>query len=142
MGEKPLTARDLAGWRYTCLQHGWMSNRVPCPDGDGSDNGTPWDTDAYACAVVNLLAREFPDLGEEVAAGIVRKYVYASARAGDGAEVILDNPFTANWRLVLRDRRIRVSCWRLNPSAADRERQKRLNAALDALEVSCPPSAS
>lgn len=26
-------------WRFTCEKHGWMSNRVPCPDGDGKDNG-------------------------------------------------------------------------------------------------------
>jgi hypothetical protein len=99
-----------------------------------SQTTAAWDRDPYACAVADALAGDFPDLRDPVVAGIVRKHVYAHARTGRGLEVILDSPVAANWRLVSpRDARIRVACWKQNPSDADRERIERLNSALDAL---------
>jgi hypothetical protein len=85
--------------------------------------------------VVDVLAGDFPDLCDPVVAGIIRKHVYIHARTQGVLEVILDDPFTANWRLLGQAGRVSVACWRLNLSDADQERQNRLNAALDALST-------
>lgn len=66
--------------------------------------------DSYANAVIAALASDFPDLRDPMIAGIIRKAVYVNARGSSrvGFEVIVDDPFTANWRLVARggDRRV------------------------------------
>ena len=36
MALQMLTDKDYAGWRYTCREHEWMSQTVPCPGGDGT----------------------------------------------------------------------------------------------------------
>jgi hypothetical protein len=33
MAERPLTYEEMTGWRFICVTHQWMSNRVPCPGG-------------------------------------------------------------------------------------------------------------
>jgi hypothetical protein len=102
---------------------------------DTSPAAAAWDRDPFACAVTDALAADFPDLRDPVVAGIVRKHVYAHARTGRGLEVILDSPLRADWRLVsARDARIRVGCWKADPSGADRERAERLNAVLETLD--------
>lgn len=98
------------------------------------------DGDPYACGVLHVLASDFPDLRDPVVAGIVKKAVYVNARGFDrvGFEVIVDDPFTANWRLIPapHDRaRVHLACWRKNRTEDDAERWARLNAALDALPV-------
>lgn len=87
----------------------------------------------YAATIVETLAGEFPDLRDPVVADVVRVHVAHFARTGAWLEVILDDPYFANWRRVRHDGRLRVGCWRLNPSQADQEREQRVNAALDAL---------
>lgn len=97
------------------------------------------DNDPYTCGVVHVLASDFPDLRDPVVAAIVKKAIYINAR-GQGrvsTEVIVDDPFTANWRLIPapHDRgRVHLACWRRTRTDADAERWARLNAALDALE--------
>jgi hypothetical protein len=34
-----MSTPDEPGWRYTCPEHGWGSNLVPCPD-DSHKEGT------------------------------------------------------------------------------------------------------
>jgi hypothetical protein len=96
------------------------------------------DSDPYACGVIHALASDFPDLRDPVVAGIVKKAVYVNARGLNrvGIEVIVDDPFSANWRLIPAPhdrRRVHLVCWRRNRTDADSERWARLNAALDAL---------
>jgi hypothetical protein len=96
------------------------------------------DTDPYAIAVVNILSGDFPDLRDPVTAEIVREHVSANVRRQCLIEVIVDDPYFANWRLVPAPhdrRRVHLGCWRLNRTEADTERWNRLNAALDALEI-------
>lgn len=97
------------------------------------------DRDPYASAVISILAGDFPDLRNEITAEIVRKHIYAYTHdtGHGGCEIIIDNPATANWRLVAnRDDsgRVSLACWRYHPTEADYQRLDRLNAALDALE--------
>lgn len=96
-------------------------------------------TDPYANAVVNILSADFPDLRDPVTAGIVRKHIWlAHTGTRSHLEVIVDDPRTANWRLVgafHARRRVHLGCWKVSPSESDLERVRRLNAALDALEI-------
>jgi hypothetical protein len=95
-------------------------------------------TDPYANAVVSILSADFPDLRDPVTAEIVRQHVSANVRRQCLIEVIVDDPYFANWRLVPAPhdrRRVHLGCWRLNRTEADTERWNRLNAALDALEI-------
>ncbi len=94
------------------------------------------DRDPYASAVIGVLAGDFPDLRDPIVASVVRKHICANARTGRGLEVIVDDPFTSNWRLVPefgRSQTVRLACWKLHPAEADHERLRRLNAALAAI---------
>jgi hypothetical protein len=96
------------------------------------------DRDPYANAVIKVLAADFPDLRDPDVASIVRKHVYANARTQNLIEVIVDDPGRANWRLVQAPhdrRRVRLGCFRINAGQASQEREERLNAALDALDL-------
>jgi hypothetical protein len=97
-----------------------------------AETAAPWALDPYTNAVVDTLAADFADLHDPIIADIVRKHAYY-ARDRAHLELILDDPFAANWRLINRDGRLKVACWRVNPTSADRERIERVNSALDAL---------
>ena len=94
--------------------------------------------DPYANAVIDILSGDFPDLHDPIVADVIRKQVYANAHIGCGIQVIVDDPFTANWRLIPAQhdrRRVHLACWRRNHTEADSERRARLNQALDALST-------
>jgi hypothetical protein len=88
-------------------------------------------SDEDARAIVAVLAADFPGLGDPVTADIVLRAVQRRA-----AEIILDDPISANWRLVSghRSGRLRLACYRLHVTEADHDLLYRVNAALDALE--------
>ena len=90
--------------------------------------------DPYANAVVDALAGDFPGLRDPVTAGIVRKHVYLNAQGGGIlGEIIVDNPTSANWRLVRDPRRpgrVKLRCWRPSLTVRDHEVLERLNTAL------------
>jgi hypothetical protein len=98
-----------------------------------TEAATPWELDPYTSKVVEALVGDFPDLQDPIVASIVRQHVYSYVRSKTRLEVILDDLYFANWRLVGHDGHVRVACWRQNPIAAERERAERLNAALDSL---------
>jgi hypothetical protein len=106
-----------------------------------AETAAPWALDPYANAVVDVLREDFPDLCHPDVASLVRKHVYLYVRAERTArtpqrlEVILDDPIRAKWRLVNRDGRLRVACWRVEVPDADQELADRVNAALNALGV-------
>jgi hypothetical protein len=94
--------------------------------------------DPYASAVIAVLCDDFPDLRDPVTAEIVRKHIWLAHTGVRSLEVIMDDPISANWRLVRAPhdrRRVHLACWKLNRTEADSERWARLNAALDALEI-------
>lgn len=98
--------------------------------------------DPYASAVIDALAGDFPDLRDPMVADAVRKAIYANARTRCGLEVIVDDPFASNWRLIPefgRSATVRLACWRLYPCEADHERMCRLNAALAGITVPAVP---
>lgn len=88
----------------------------------------------YADAVVRVLAEDFTDLRDDTTREIVRDAVQRHLLdPTDILEVIVDSPYSANWRLKAdrKDiRRVRLSCYRLDPSDADNEREHRINTAL------------
>ena len=93
-------------------------------------------TDPYTSAVLDVLVADFPDLRNPIVADVVRRNVYAHTRSGNRLEVIVDDPISANWRLIAAPhdrRRVHLACWRRNRTDADTERWNRLNAALDAI---------
>ena len=96
------------------------------------------DSDPYANAVIDVLRSDFPDLNDPMIASIVRKHIYAHAHTpGGGLEIIVDDPYFANWRLVPLwhgQGRVRLACWRVPTPASDQERERRLNAALNAID--------
>ena len=59
---------------------------------------------SYAAQVVEVLREHFPDLaGDPEAAGIIAAAVSRQmADPRDSFEVIVDSPWTANWRLKAR----------------------------------------
>lgn len=92
---------------------------------------------AYSLAVVDVLSREFADLTDETTAEIVSEAVRRyHLDPNTGLEVIVDSPYSANWRLR-PDRehpgRVRLACYRFNRSPQDEEREDRLNEALRAI---------
>lgn len=89
----------------------------------------------YADAVIGILAADFPDLTKPHVAATVREAICDHQRARLGMEVIIDTPVSANWRLTgdCATGRVRLGCWRQHASHADRERQERLNTALEAI---------
>jgi hypothetical protein len=102
------------------------------------DQPGPYVCDRYAVAVWDTLSQEFPALRQDMLAGLVHKMVYNNALTLCGIELIVDDPISANWRLTpaAHDRRrVRIGCWRVSPSPEDAERERRLNAALDALRM-------
>jgi hypothetical protein len=91
----------------------------------------------YASAVIRVLSEDFPDLNDETTRTIVRDAIERHVLSPtDMLEVIVDSPYSANWRLKA-DRndiqRVRLSCYRMDPSDADRERERRINTALAAI---------
>lgn len=92
---------------------------------------------AYSLAVVKALAQEFPDLTDATTAEIVSEAVRRyHLDPNTGLEVIVDSPYSANWRLR-PDRehpgRVRLACYRFNRSQQDDERENRVNEALRAI---------
>jgi hypothetical protein len=91
--------------------------------------------DGYAAAVVAVLASEFPAVAEEDTAGLVRNAVAAHRTSPvDSFEFIVDSPTLSNWRLKPHRSvvgRVRLACYRMEPTPADNEREHRINTALD-----------
>lgn len=92
------------------------------------------DTDPYANAVLRALVGDFPQLRDFTVANVVRRNLYAHhhTNRGRGLEIIVDNPISANWRLIAAPKpgRVQLACWRTNLTGADQERLDRLNEAL------------
>ena len=90
--------------------------------------------DPYAIAVVETLAGEFPALRHPLDADIVRKHVYLNAQGGGIlGEIIVDNPTSANWRLVRdprREGRVKLRCWRPSLTVREHEVLERVTTAL------------
>ncbi|WP_329051179.1 hypothetical protein OG738_03615 [Amycolatopsis sp. NBC_01488] len=92
---------------------------------------------AYATGVVDTLVDlgGFSDLSAPTTAGIVWEALIRHIQQPDAAfECIVDTPALANWRLRPRRSalaRVRLSCFRLAPTEADLERERRVNEALD-----------
>ena len=87
----------------------------------------------YAAAVVDVLAKEFPNLADAGTAEVVRDEVARHAvEPGRAFECTLDDLTVANWRLRPHRvaPRVRVACHRLNPSESDIDREQRINEAL------------
>lgn len=89
--------------------------------------------ESYATAVMKILSAEFselasPDTASAVSAAVDRHATHPSA----SFEVILDSA-SANWRLQA-DRatagKVRLACFRPTPSAADHDREQRINDTL------------
>jgi hypothetical protein len=105
----------------------------------GIDQGGPMGTrkrDAdYSAAVIHTLVSEFSNLTDPTTAVIVREAVARHANQPDTAfECIIDDPILANWRLRPhreQPSRVRVACYRLNPTQADNDREQRVNHALN-----------
>lgn len=91
----------------------------------------------YPAAVVDTLAGEFSDLTNPTTAALVREAIARHTDQPHAAfECIIDDPVLANWRLrPHRDTpsRVRVAYYRLNPTQADRDREQRVNQALNEL---------
>ncbi len=91
----------------------------------------------YALAVVAVLAEDFPDLRVDVTAEVIGEAI-ANYRVApsDMFECLLTSSGT--WRLRGHREvpgRVRVACWKPadRRSDADRERERAVNARLDAL---------
>ena len=92
----------------------------------------------YAAAVVDVLADEFPALTDNSLGRIVPEDIARQAEAPMRSfELIVT--YTREWRLV-PDRsgaarwRVQVACFSDEPTAADLQREERLNAALRAIQ--------
>lgn len=100
---------------------------------------SPQAAQRYAAAVVRVLAGDFRDLTDQHIRQIVAENVARQAEAPLASfEVIVDNPISANWRLKADgqdQRRVRLACYRMNPAADDRERERRINTALQTIEL-------
>lgn len=90
----------------------------------------------YAMAVVDVLAKEFPDLREPVTADVVTAAATTHTLTPGSLEVIVDSGYVANWRLHAHPDvpgRVRLGCHRHPPTETDQQREARLNTLLDAL---------
>lgn len=100
----------------------------------------------YAKSVIEVLRRHFPDLADPDAAGIITDAVRRQAcTPRDGFEVIVDDPWTANWRLTpLRKdrRRVHLACYRITRRDSDTQLAHTVNEALSALETPKQAAAS
>ncbi|MFF5265017.1 hypothetical protein ACFY4C_39500 [Actinomadura viridis] len=98
----------------------------------------PTTPEAYAAAVVDVLANEFTDLAADPAVARVARDTIArhAASNGDRFEWIVDWPSVENWRLK-SDRnqagRIRLACYKATPTDADLALEATVNAHLAAL---------
>jgi hypothetical protein len=96
-----------------------------------------WATSAsYAEQILNILVREFDDLAAASTARIVRDAVHRhTADPYPTFECILDDPAIATWRLCADGKRVRLACFRLNPTSEERECEDRINALLN--KINC-----
>lgn len=90
---------------------------------------------AWAAAVVDLLAGEFADLSDPVVAGIAREHLQRYRAHPDPAfEFILDSPTAANWRLkAASGGGVRVADYALHRIGAPSPRAQQLTERLAAL---------
>ncbi|QXJ25781.1 hypothetical protein AGRA3207_007331 [Actinomadura graeca] len=89
----------------------------------------------YARQVVMVLADHFPELMADRLLGDVIGDAVARYAGDPGGrlECIVDSATVANWRLRperTRPGRVRIACYRLDPTAADRDREQAINARL------------
>lgn len=93
----------------------------------------------YAAAVVQALVDDFPALKDRSLGRLVPEHVARQAEAPMRSfEVIVD--YTREWRLhpapIGGDRwRVCIGCHKDNPTAADAERERRINTALQTIEL-------
>lgn len=93
----------------------------------------------YAAAVVKVLASDFPAVTDHSLGRLALEHIARQAEAPMRSfEVIVT--YTREWRLVPertgRDRwRVQIACHMDAPTAADGERERRINATLRALAV-------
>jgi hypothetical protein len=100
-------------------------------------------TETYATRVVRVLREHFPDLADpdiaEVAAHSIEEQ---ECRPRASFEFIVDDPFSANWRLKAKpgrdSRHVRLRCYRVNRRQSDDDLEDAVNGALQALETSAP----
>jgi hypothetical protein len=96
-------------------------------------------TETYAASVVRVLREHFPDLADPDVAEVTYHAINQQMRdPRDSFEFIVDDPFSAKWRLKAkpgRDRRhIRLRCYRYNRRQSDNDLEDAVNDALAALE--------
>ena len=97
------------------------------------------DTMGYAKSVIEVLRKHFPDLADEGVAEVTYHAINQQMRdPRDSFEFIVDDPFSAKWRLKAkpgRDRRyVRLRCYRYNRRQSDNDLEDAVNDALRALE--------
>jgi len=100
---------------------------------------TPEQAHGYTDSVLEVLDEHFKvELADAVTRDVVTSAVSRQAlKRSDSFEVIVDAPYIANWRLkpAVSGRRVRLACYRLNESAADRRREEAVNTALRAIPL-------
>ena len=94
----------------------------------------------YAASVVEVLRAHFPDLADPDVAEVTYHAINQQMRnPRDSFEFIVDDPFSAKWRLKAksgRDRgRVRLRCYRYNRRQSDNDLEDTVNDALQALEA-------
>ena len=94
----------------------------------------------YATSVVEVLRAHFPDLNDSDVAEVTYNAINQQLRdPQDSFEFIVDDPFSAKWRLKAkpgRDRRhVRLRCYRYNRRQSDNDLEDTVNDALRALEA-------
>ncbi len=97
------------------------------------------ETPNYAKSVVQVLREHFPDLADPDVAEVTYHAIDEQLRnPRDSFEFIVDDPFSAKWRLTAkpgRDRRhVRLRCYRYNRRQSDGDLEDAVNDALQALE--------
>jgi len=98
-------------------------------------------TEDYAAQVVKVLREHFPDLADPAAAASAYNAISQQMDdPRDAFEFIVDDPFSARWRLKARSddrRRVRLAYFPVLPpgSAANDKFERTVNDALRALEA-------
>lgn len=94
----------------------------------------------YAAAVVRVLSEHFPDLADPDTVRTLTQWIDRQGRDPQaGTEFIVDDPWSARWRLKpdSRDRRrVRLGYFPVIPRAtAGDDLERTVNEALDALQA-------
>ena len=94
----------------------------------------------YAASVVEVLRAHFPDLNDSDVAEVTYNAINQQLRdPQDSFEFIVDDPFSAKWRLKAKAGRdcgrVRLRCYRYSRRQSDNDLEDAVNEALQALEA-------